>query len=85
MHDTNIVIIDSYLAGIKNYEIVCQNKKHALFIDDFNRLNYPCGHILNGSIGIDEKYYSKKEGLIYLLGTKYIPLRKPFWNIEKKR
>lgn len=85
INDTNIVIIDSYLAGIKNYEIVCQNKKHALFIDDFNRLNYPCGHILNGSIGIDEKYYSKKEGLIYLLGTKYIPLRKPFWNIEKKK
>lgn len=84
IQDAQIVIIDSYLADIKNYEIVCQSKKKALFIDDYNRLDYPCGYILNGSIGIDEKHYSKKEGLIYLLGTKYIPLRKPFWDVEKK-
>ncbi len=80
----HIVIIDSYLAGIKNYQIVCKDKKKALFIDDYSRLPYPCGYILNGSIGVEETHYSKKEGINYLLGPKYIPLRKAFWEVEEK-
>ncbi|MEJ5227564.1 UDP-2,4-diacetamido-2,4,6-trideoxy-beta-L-altropyranose hydrolase [Thermodesulfovibrio sp.] len=82
---SDIIVIDSYLADLKNYEIVCKSRKKTLFIDDFNRLPYPCGVILNGSIGVEEEFYSKRKGVCYLVSTKYIPLRKPFWEVGEKK
>ena len=84
VYDTDIVVIDSYLAGVENYRIVCESGKKSLFIDDYNRIPYPCGVVLNGGVHAKELNYSENKKCQYLLGTEYIPLRKPFWDVEEK-
>jgi len=58
--------------------------KLAVYIDDNKRLDYPKGVVVNGSIHAKELNYSKKNGVKYLLGPKYIPLRKDFWEVPEK-
>ncbi|RMH01874.1 MAG: UDP-2,4-diacetamido-2,4,6-trideoxy-beta-L-altropyranose hydrolase, partial [Aquificota bacterium] len=84
LKDVDALIIDSYLAKREHYELACKRVKRCLFVDDFNRLEYPCGLVLNGSVYAHELEYPKKEGVSYLLGTEYIPLRRAFWHVEEK-
>ena len=81
---TDIVIVDSYLAGIDFYEQVSKLAKVPVYIDDNKRLDYPKGVVVNGNIHAKDLNYPKKDGVFYLLGTKYTPLRKAFWNIPNK-
>lgn len=82
--DSDIVIIDSYLADYNLYEKISNLTKLAVYMDDNNRINYPKGVILNGSIYAQELEYYPVKGSEYLLGNQYIPLRKEFWKIPKK-
>lgn len=84
LEDSQVVIIDSYLAKQEHYQIACAKVEKCLFVDDFNRLEYPCGHVLNGSVYARELNYPIKNSVSYLLGTKYMPLRRAFWHVEKK-
>ena len=81
----DIVIIDSYLADLSLYEKISELAKVSVYIDDNKRLDYPKGVILNGAIYAKELNYSQKEKQIYLLGTRYIPLRKEFWDVPEKK
>jgi UDP-2,4-diacetamido-2,4,6-trideoxy-beta-L-altropyranose hydrolase len=83
--DADIVIIDSYLAGVSFYEEVSKAVKIPVYIDDNKRLDYPKGVVVNGNVHANDLNYPKKDGVIYLLGTKYTPLRKAFWDVPKKK
>jgi len=83
--DANIAIIDSYLADISVYNTLSDLVRLAVYIDDNKRLDYPEGIVLNGNIHAEKLNYPKKDGITYLLGTKYTPLRKEFWNVPEKK
>ncbi|MDX9924604.1 MAG: bifunctional UDP-2,4-diacetamido-2,4,6-trideoxy-beta-L-altropyranose hydrolase/GNAT family N-acetyltransferase [Ignavibacteriaceae bacterium] len=80
----DIAIIDSYLANEKFYKAVMKKVSIPVYIDDNKRIVYPAGIIINGTIGSEHFQYPRKEQNSekgrkeYLLGTKYIPLRKEF-------
>lgn len=78
----DIAIIDSYLAPIDLYEQLTKTVHKIVFIDDYIRLNYPTGTIINGSIGAENLNYNKRISSKYLLGIDYMPLRKEFWDIQ---
>ena len=81
----DIAIIDSYLADSSFYIQVSNLVKTPVYIDDNKRLDYPDGVVLNGNIHAETLNYPKKDGIIYLLGTKYTHLRKEFWEVPEKK
>jgi len=82
--NSDIVLIDSYLANKKFYQEISETVKISAFIDDNRRLDYPKGIVINGNIHAFDLNYPKKEDIKYLLGTKYTPLRKEFWSVAEK-
>jgi len=76
------VFVDSYLAPRAVYETICASARAAVFLDDYNRLDYPGGLVVNGAICAADINYSKTGSARYLLGPKYQPLRKEFWDIQ---
>ncbi len=83
--NSDVIIIDSYLAGKDFYDNISKHGKVSLFIDDNLRLDYPDGIILNGTINAETFSYKKKPGRDFLLDAKYIPLRKEFWKTENRK
>jgi len=83
--DSDIAIIDSYLADISLYNKIANLVKIPVYIDGNKRLEYSKGIVLNGNIYAERLNYRKKDGVKYLLGTKYTPLRKEFWELPEKK
>lgn len=79
--DFNIAVIDSYLAPKDLYERIYKTVKKAVYIDDYLRIDYPPGIIVNGTVGAENLPYKKDIMHEYLLGIDYMPLRKEFWDI----
>ena len=82
---SDIVIIDSYLADLDFYKKVSSLTKSAVYIDDFNRLKYPKGIILNGTVYGKDMPYTKEKDRISLVGPEYVLLRKEFWQKTAKK
>lgn len=76
-------IVDSYLATLEIYEEVSKKSRKALYLDDYARIDYPRGIIVNPSLSTDGLYYPQKLDREYLLGRDYIILRTPFLNKKK--
>ncbi|KJJ84409.1 pseudaminic acid biosynthesis-associated protein PseG [Candidatus Omnitrophus magneticus] len=85
LESDSIVIIDSYLAGKFFYEKIAARAGVPVYIDDNVRLNYPSGIIVNGSICAENFQYARADNQEYLLGVKYIPLRKAFRESAVKK
>jgi spore coat polysaccharide biosynthesis predicted glycosyltransferase SpsG len=94
--NSDVVVIDSYLApkslydNISNILSLKPNPYHLshnplLMIDDYKRINYPKGIVVNPSIYGDKLDYPKNDQVEYFLGKDYIILRKEFWDIPEKR
>jgi len=83
--DADIAIIDSYLADVSIYNTLSELVKLSVYVDDRKRLDYPNGIILNGNIHAETLNYPKKNGITYLLGPRYTPLRKEFWEVLEKK
>lgn len=81
----DIIFIDSYLADIKVYEMISAEANIAVFIDDYARLNYPKGTILNFAPKAMDFFKNKLPYHIYLLGLKYLPLRKQLNDIKTNK
>lgn len=79
-----IVIVDSYHADEAFCTKLYNKAGKVLFIDDYNRIPYPGGFVLNSVIGAKEIGYSKNNKITYLLGPKYHPLRREFWDVPEK-
>ena len=84
LENSDITIIDSYIADYFIYERIFELSKIAVYIDDNNRLQYPPGIVINGTINASKFNYTPGKGREYLLDTDYIPLRKAFWDIPTK-
>jgi UDP-2,4-diacetamido-2,4,6-trideoxy-beta-L-altropyranose hydrolase len=82
LKDVDILVIDSYKASPEFYQKAAGLVRLGVYFDDFRRIDYPRGIVLNSSIHAFKIKYPKKNGIRYLLGSKYILLRKEFWNIE---
>jgi len=78
----DIVFIDSYEAEQKVYEAISKHCKVAVYIDDFGRLTYPNGIVVN--FAPEAKAYFKTCNNRYLLGLKYLPLRKKLVQTKKQ-
>lgn len=85
VRDVDIVIIDSYLADISVYNTLSDLSKLSVYLDDNKRLDYPKGIVVNGSIYAEELNYPHTNGVTYLLGPRYTPLRKEFWEVPEKK
>ncbi len=83
--NSDILIIDSYLAGREHYENFSKLAILSLYIDDNLRIDYPDGIILNGTINAENFHYKKESGKEFLLGSKFIPIRKEFWNLPPRK
>jgi len=82
--DSDIVIIDSYLASLNFYELVAKLVRVPVYIDDNKRLDYPEGVIVNSNIYAKDLDYKTGNNSVFLLGTKYAMLRKEFWEAPEK-
>ena len=80
----DIAIVDSYIVDRSFYDRIRQRVKLAVYFDDNNRVDYPEGIVLNGSIYAPELGYERSNGREYLLGTKYLSQRKEFRDIDEK-
>lgn len=83
--NSDITIVDSYLADYTLFKKISDLTKLAVYLDDNNRIKYPKGIVLNGSIYAQKLDYPSFDYNEYLLGNQYIPLRKEFWKIPRKR
>ena len=77
----DIIFIDSYEAKLQIYETISNSCRIAVYLDDYKRLSYPKGVILNFSPDANSVLYKEKSSLYtYLLGVEYIPIREEFLN-----
>lgn len=74
----NISIIDSYKASESLYRLIAEHSVKLLCIDDYNRMPYPRGIVVNPSIYTEELEYPLDRNIKYLLGRDYVILRKTF-------
>lgn len=81
--DADIVIIDSYIADLDFYNEISNNVPLTVYIDDNNRLEYPKGIVVNGTLDASNINYSKRDNIKYLVGNEFIPLRNDFWDISQ--
>ena len=79
----DIVIVDSYLADLDYFTKLSDEVPMVVYIDDNNRLNYPKGIVVNGTLDVSNMNYPERENIKYLLGKDFVPLRKDFWDISK--
>lgn len=84
--DKNIdkLLIDSYQVTYK-YLNEISNITKTIYIDDLGKFEYPVNTVICYAnywkkLGYDLNNTKTK----YFLGTKYVPLRKEFWNIKNK-
>lgn len=74
-------ILDSYKAPAKLYQLVYDNADVAIFFDDFDRIEYPGGFVINNC----QASQANQKDIILLSGLEYLPLRKAFWNTKPKK
>lgn len=84
LKNSDIVVIDSYLADLSVYEKISELSQISVYFDDTKRLDYPKGIVVNGAVGAKNLSYPKKNEIKYLLGVRYQPMRKAFWRESKK-
>lgn len=81
----DIVFIDSYLANEAMYHDIAAIVTLVACIDDYKRIRYPAGVVINGLIYAPSLKYPKTKGVEYLLGPRYALLRKAFWKVPAKK
>lgn len=78
--EADIVIVDSYLADYDTYLLVSNAAVISVFLDDVQRVDYPHGIILNGSVGAQLLKYNPEKHPKCFLGNDYVLLRPAFWD-----
>jgi len=85
VHGAKIVIIDSLLAPESIWVEVHNHCRTAVLIDDYVRRNHLQGVVVDWTALAELQFYRQKNaGVIYLLGTRFAALRKPFWDLPRK-
>ncbi|MDR2105632.1 MAG: UDP-4-amino-4,6-dideoxy-N-acetyl-beta-L-altrosamine N-acetyltransferase [Deferribacteraceae bacterium] len=73
------IVVDSYNAGINTLRFLASFRTPILFLDDYYRLDYPKGLILNPV----KMRYPEIFGWRVFSGAEYYPLRNPFWDLTR--
>lgn len=76
--DSDLIVIDSYLAPLDYYNLIAEKVQTVICLDDFVRLTYPPGIVVNGTVGAEKLSYDKLQNHELLLGANYVMLRPPF-------
>ena len=84
LKDADVFFVDSYLASRDLYEKISNFSGTGVYLDDTIKVEYPKGFVVNGAISAERMPYPKIEGITYLLGAQYAPLRKEFWDTPSK-
>ncbi|MFZ4454895.1 MAG: GNAT family N-acetyltransferase [Bacteroidales bacterium] len=82
--NSDIAVVDSYIAKFEHYDLISRKVKSPVYIDDNVRLTYPKGTVVNGTIFAEDLPYSFSSDVKFRLGSPYILLRKDFWTITPK-
>ncbi|HNX91715.1 MAG TPA: hypothetical protein PKG81_07690, partial [Candidatus Omnitrophota bacterium] len=77
------VVLDSYNATPGIYEYM-MGADFPVFFDDMGS-RYEKGTVINGAVKAETLDYPQRGNVSYLLGTKYLCLRKVFWDIADKK
>ena len=80
----DILIIDSYRPTKEFLYKIREISRLCVFFDDYNRVEYPEGIIVNFSFITDELFSKKLKGRVYLSGEKYVPINKVFIREKTK-
>ncbi len=80
----HIVVVDSYRADPDFCRSVGLLAEVPVYYEDFRRMDYPSGVVVNGNIYAERLYSSEREGILYLTGVRYTPLRREFWSVPRK-
>lgn len=81
----DIIIIDSYIAPKSFYNSIARTGCLCVYIDDYNRIDYPKGIVVNATVNAETIPYKRTFGSKYLLGVEFAYLRKEFrTNIKRK-
>jgi len=75
-----VCVVDSYNVNETFCEVLAGSCP-SVFIDDFARIRYPPGLIINSGVGAHEFMYHGHASWTLLLGPRYALLRKPFWDL----
>jgi UDP-2,4-diacetamido-2,4,6-trideoxy-beta-L-altropyranose hydrolase len=77
-------VVDSYMADRTFYEEVSKTVRVPVYIDDTKRIDYPGGVVVNGTIYAEKMDYPSRDDITYLMGSRYILLRKEFWEVPDR-
>ncbi len=80
----DIAVVDSYEASRAIYEAIAGTVPVVVYLDDYDRLPYPPGIVVNGSRVSDARVRDRHSGSTALLGTQYQLLRSPFWSVPER-
>lgn len=85
----DVIFIDSYEATEAIYNNLQKKTNLVIYIDDFERIDYPKGIIINFAPDSKELFFkNRNKNSEYLLGLDYIPIRKEFLkykNLKKEK
>lgn len=82
----DVIFIDSYEADFSIYEMITYKSKMAIYIDDYERITYPKGVIINFAPDAKKLFFkNKKEENSYLLGIDYLPIREDFFKYKYQK
>lgn len=85
----DVIFIDSYEATEDIYNTLQKKTNLVIYIDDFERIDYPKGIIINFAPDSKELFFkNRNKNSEYLLGLDYIPIRKEFLkykNLKKEK
>ena len=85
----DVIFIDSYEATEDIYNNLQKKTNLVIYIDDFERIDYPKGIIINFAPDSKELFFkNRNKNSEYLLGLDYIPIRKEFLkykNLKKEK
>ncbi|MBV5278004.1 MAG: hypothetical protein J0647_03020 [Campylobacteraceae bacterium] len=82
----DIVVIDSYEASIDIYNTIAKAVRVPVFIDDYGRLEYPKGVIINFAPDAQKLFFrDKNPENMYLLGVDYVPIRREILTVNPKK
>ena len=84
LKESDVAIVDSYLAGAGIYRGISENVRVPVYLDDNRRIDYPAGIVVNWNVYAPGLGYPAKNGVSYLLGPEYVSLRNAFWEVPAK-
>lgn len=82
----DVIFIDSYEADFLIYELITHKSNMAVYIDDYERIIYPKGVIINFAPDARKLFFeNKKKENNYLLGMDYLPIREEFFKYKYQK